>query len=138
MNLILSRESVHMLEEILERELLCNGVEHALIVDTSGTLISEGGKLPLEDILPLAALSAANFGATEKMAQMIGEKDFSLLFHKGTRHNIHFSRISRDFILVTLFGNEVAIGLIRHGSNKATAQIQPILSSREDCSPWPS
>lgn len=87
----------------------------------------------MEDILPLAALSAANFGATEKMAQMIGEKDFSLLFHKGTNHNIHFSRINKDFILVTLFGNDVAIGLIRHGSNKAAEKIIPILTSQEEC-----
>ena len=83
----------------------------------------------MEDVLPLAALSAANFGATEKMAQLIGEKDFTLLFHKGTRLNIHFSRISKDFILVTLFGNDVAIGLIRHGSTKATQRILPILTS---------
>lgn len=129
MNLVLSRESVYMLEAILEDELLCNGVEHALIIDTSGTLISEGGKLPMEDILPLAALSAANFGATERMAHIIGEKDFSLLFHKGAKHNIHFSRINKDFILVTLFGNDVAIGLIRHGSNKATERILPVLTS---------
>ncbi|NLI82717.1 MAG: roadblock/LC7 domain-containing protein [Deltaproteobacteria bacterium] len=132
MNLVLSRESIYLLESILEKELLCNGVDHAFIIDTAGTLISEGGKLPMEDILPLAALSAANFGATEKMARMIGEKDFSLLFHKGTTHNIHLSRINKDFILVALFGNDVAIGLIRHGSNKAAEQIIPILTNEED------
>jgi hypothetical protein len=30
---------------------------------------------------------------------------------------------------VTLFGNDVAIGLIRHGSTKATQRILPILTS---------
>lgn len=127
MNLVLSRERVNKLEEILDRELLRNGVEHVFIVDSSGNLITEGGKLGMEDILPLAALSAANFAATERMAALIGEQDFTLLFHKGTKHNIHFSRISKDFILVTLFSNEVPLGLVRLGSSRAGEQIQGIL-----------
>lgn len=129
MTLVLSRESVHKLEQILEDELLKKGVAHAFIVDASGTLISEGGRLPMEDILPLAALSAANFGATEKLAHLIGEKDFTLLFHKGSNLNIHFNRVDRDFILVALFSNDIPLGLVRLGSTKAAEQVQPILKS---------
>ena len=128
MNLVLSRESIGKLESIIQRDLLNHGADHVFVVDSSGNLISQGGRMAMEDILPLAALSAANFGATERMARMIGEKDFTLLFHKGTKLNIHFSRISTDFILVTLFSNQVPIGLIRLGSSRAGEQMLSILT----------
>ncbi len=129
MDLVLSRDSIARLEQILEKELLKSGVRHAFVVDASGNLITERGELAMEDLLPLAALSAANFGATERMAALIGEEDFTLLFHKGKTCNIHFCRMNENFILVTLFGNDVPIGLIRLGSGRAVEQMVPILKA---------
>jgi predicted regulator of Ras-like GTPase activity (Roadblock/LC7/MglB family) len=127
MHIILTRDRMSELESILEAELLENGADHVFIVDSSGNLIIERGKLPMGDILSLAALSAANFGATEQIARLIGEEDFSLLFHKGAKQNIHFSRIGKNFILVTLFGNDVSLGLIRLRSSKAIEKLLNIL-----------
>lgn len=129
MNLVLSGESISKIEEILDKELLKNGVKHAFIVDASGNLITEQGELGMEDLLPLAALAAANFGATERMANIIGERDFTLLFHKGRECNIHFCRMNLDFILVTVFNNDVPVGLIRLGSSRATEKMLPMLTA---------
>jgi predicted regulator of Ras-like GTPase activity (Roadblock/LC7/MglB family) len=129
MDLILTQDSINKLEEILQNELLDHGVDHAFIVDSSGNLITEGGEFPPEDIMPLAALLSANFAATERIAKLIGEKDFTLLFHKGSRFNIHFGRINQDFILVTLFSNEVSLGLVRLGSIRAIEQMLPVLDA---------
>jgi predicted regulator of Ras-like GTPase activity (Roadblock/LC7/MglB family) len=129
MDLILSHESISRLEQILRKELLDNGVDHGFIVDSSGNLIAEGGKFPPDDIFPLAALLSANFAATERIAKLIGEEDFTLLFHKGSKFNIHFGRISRDFILVTLFSNDVSLGLVRLGSSRAIEQMLPLLDT---------
>jgi len=129
MDLILTQEMITKLEEILSNELLEHGVDHAFVVDSSGNLITEGGIFPPEDIMPLAALLSANFAATERIAKLIGEKDFTLLFHKGSRFNIHFGRINQDFILVTLFNNEVSLGLVRLGSIKAIEQMLPVLQA---------
>jgi predicted regulator of Ras-like GTPase activity (Roadblock/LC7/MglB family) len=129
MDLILTQDSISKLEQILQNELLDHGVDHAFIVDSSGNLITEGGEFPPEDIMPLAALLSANFAATERIAKLIGEKDFTLLFHKGSRFNIHFGRINQDFILVTLFSNEVSLGLVRLGSIRAIEQMLPVLDA---------
>ncbi|MBP8645458.1 MAG: roadblock/LC7 domain-containing protein [Syntrophobacteraceae bacterium] len=127
MDLILSRDSAKELERIIRSELLDKGVTHVFIVDSSGNLIMGKGSLPMEDLLPLAALSAANFGASERMAQLIGESDFTLLFHKGSKQNIHFARVNHEFILVTLFNNKVPLGLVRLGSSKVADQVLPLL-----------
>jgi len=64
----------------------------------------------MEDLLPLAALSAANFGASERMAQLLVSPTSHSFSHKGTKQNIHFARVNHDFILVTLFDNEIPLG----------------------------
>jgi predicted regulator of Ras-like GTPase activity (Roadblock/LC7/MglB family) len=124
MNLVLTRNKIAKLEEVLERELLNSGADHVIIVDMSGNLILERGSWEVQDIFSLAALSAANFAATAEIARLIGEEDFTLLFHKGGKRNIHFSRLGKDYIVVTLFGESVSLGLIRL---KLTCALEQLL-----------
>ena len=65
------------------------------------------------DVYSLAALAAGNFGAVSAMASIIGEEEFSLLFHKGKSENINFTKIMDDFLLVSIFGNDVSLGYLR-------------------------
>jgi len=82
-----------------------------------------------EDVLRAGAdsLSAANFGATAEIAKLIGEDDFALLFHKGKNENIHFTKVGKGFILITLFGKDVSLGLIRLNTARVTDTLIPIL-----------
>ena len=48
-----------------------------------------------------------------EMAKIIGEDDFSLLFHKGEKESIHFSRVSEDLLLLNIFGKDVSLGFLR-------------------------
>lgn len=127
MNLILSRESISKLDEILKTELLDAGAMHVLVIEDCGNIIIERGALPFQDVLPLGALAAANFGATERMAKIIGEQDFTVMFHKGAVNNIFVNRIDKRFLMVCLFGNEVQVGRIRIGAGRAAERMLPIL-----------
>ncbi|MBE0618816.1 MAG: roadblock/LC7 domain-containing protein, partial [Proteobacteria bacterium] len=79
------------------------------------------------DIVALAALSAANYGATEEIAKLIGEQDFALLFHKGKNENVHYTKVGEDYFLITLFGKDVSLGLIRMRTAQARERLLPIL-----------
>lgn len=138
MRTILSADQIGSLEQVIDRELLQAGADHVIIVDVSGNLILERGSLEMEDIPSLAVLSAANFAATAEIAKLLGEEDFTLLFHKGDKVSIHFSRFSRDYIIITLFNDHVSLGLIRLKSNKATQELASILDRREGRNRWPS
>ncbi len=127
MDLILTEDKQKQLIDLINRELIANGAEHVVLVDSAGSLIVESGNYPLENVLPLAALSAANFGATAEIARLVGEEDFTLLFHKGEKRNIHFSRVGQDYILIVLFDKTVSLGLIRLKTTKAAEGILKIL-----------
>ncbi len=113
MSLILTKHETGKLEEIISERLLDSGAEHVILVDLSGNLIMQCGCLEMDDIFSLAALSAANFAATAEIAKLIGEEDFALLFHKGGKRNVHFSRLGKEYLIITLFNDNVSLGLIR-------------------------
>ena len=129
--MFLTKNEMGRLERIVEEELLAAGVAHVLIVDMSGNLLLERGSLQMEDTLSLAVLSAANFAATVEIARLIGEEDFTLLFHKGDKRNIHFSRLGKEYIIITLFNEGVSLGLIRLKLNKAIERMMSVFDVAE-------
>jgi len=110
----LDEQQFEQIESILDDELISLGVHTVLLIDLAGNAIVDldAGESNI-DIYSLAALSAGNFGAVNEMAAMIGEKDFSLLLHKGKTKSIHFSKVNEDLLLVIIFGNDVSLGFLR-------------------------
>ncbi len=136
MTLVLTREKTERLEGIIQRDLIEAGAHHVIIVDLSGNLIVEQGTLQVTDILSLAVLLAANFAATAEIARLVGETDFSLLFHKGDKTNIHFSKLGDNHIIITFFEDNVSLGLIRLRSTTAIGQLAAILNGKEGSEQW--
>ena len=132
MSLILTKNEIRKLERIISERLLDSGAEHVIVVDLSGNLLMQCGALEMNDIFSLAALSAANFAATAEIAKLIGEDDFSLLFHKGDTRNIHFSRLGKDYLIITLFNDNVSLGLIRLKLGSAVQQMSTVFESAEE------
>ena len=65
------------------------------------------------DATAFATLTAADFSANDQLARLIGESDFSVLFHQGERESMYLADIARRVILVVLFDNRTTLGLVR-------------------------
>ncbi|MEN9818761.1 MAG: hypothetical protein RLZ32_2641 [Gemmatimonadota bacterium] len=85
----------------------------ALIVDRSGQLVATVGETPAFDATAFATLTAADFSANDQLARLIGESDFSVLFHQGERESMYLADVARRVILVVLFDNRTTLGLVR-------------------------
>jgi len=131
MEFVLSEEAIGQISQVLDEDLLGSGASCALLVDRSGYLIANRGDPAGMDVIALAALSAANYGVTEEIARLVGEDNFSLLFHKGKNENIHYTKVGDDFFLITLFTRDVSLGLMRLKTAKAKGELLPILTSGE-------
>lgn len=130
MEFVLSEKTLQEIDKVLDEDLLSSGASCAMLVDRSGYLIANRGDPSEMDVVALAALSAANYGVTEEIARLVGEDNFSLLFHKGKNENIHYTKIGDDFFLITLFAKDVSLGLMRLKTAKVKTQLAPLL--RED------
>jgi predicted regulator of Ras-like GTPase activity (Roadblock/LC7/MglB family) len=80
------------------------------------------------DIYSLAALAAGNFGAVGAMANIVGEDDFSLLFHRGKDLNVHFAKILNDYLLIDIFNNGLSLGFLRLIVADAAKKIKFLLN----------
>jgi len=126
----LGQEQLDVIEEILQQDLIDVGVRCVFLIDMAGNIIAnkDNGQTK-HDVYSLAALAAGNFGAVSAMAKIIGEGEFSLLFHKGKKENIHFNKIIAEFLLITIFSNDISLGFLRLKVNEAAEKIKKILAS---------
>lgn len=122
----MGEEQIGQIEGVLDR-LVAIGVHCVMVIDMAGNIVAirDNGKTRI-DVYSLAALAAANFGAVEAMAKLVGEEEFSLLFHKGAQESLHFLKINPDLLMLTIFGPEMTLGLLRIKSSETAANIRSI------------
>ena len=132
MSYTLGQEQLDGIENVLQQDLIDIGVSCVFLIDMAGNIIAnrDNGEAQ-HDVYSLAALAAGNFGAVSAMAKIIGEGEFSLLFHKGKRENIHFNKIVSEFLMITIFSNDISLGFLRLKVNEAVEKIKNTLGAIE-------
>jgi predicted regulator of Ras-like GTPase activity (Roadblock/LC7/MglB family) len=98
------------------------------VVDKNGQLIASSGDTSRMDTTSLASLTAGNIAATGGLAKLIGEKEFSILFHEGERDHIHISLIGNRVILVVIFDSRTSLGLVRLRVKRATESLNQVFA----------
>jgi predicted regulator of Ras-like GTPase activity (Roadblock/LC7/MglB family) len=101
------------------------------LIDKNGQQIAAVGDVNLVDATSLASLTAGNVAATDGLAKLIGEKEFSILFHEGRKDNIHISIVGQRLILVVIFDERSSLGLVRLRVRKASAEMERVLNEME-------
>ncbi len=129
MNIVITEKEMKKINYCLNKMVSSSMAHSVLLIDRSGQLIAHHGNTPEVDILSLSALTAANFGATAEIARILGEEEFTLLFHKGRSENVYFSAIGEHVIMVTLFDDKTSLGMIRLQINKIIEELSIIISS---------
>jgi predicted regulator of Ras-like GTPase activity (Roadblock/LC7/MglB family) len=126
----LDQKQLDEIENVLQKDIIDTEVHCVCLIDLSGNIIAslDNGEVNY-NIYSLAALAAGNFGAVDAMAKIIGEEEFSLLFHKGKKENIYFSRIAMEFLLIVIFGKKPSLGFLRLKVDDATEKIKKIIVS---------
>lgn len=124
---VVSQKQLEQIDKILNEKLIRIGVDCVIIIDMAGNIITakENGKTKY-DVYSFAALAAGNFATVDAMAKLVGETEFSLLFHKGTECNIHFSKIDDELLLITMFGKTISLGYLRLNVVEAIEEIRKL------------
>ncbi len=134
-SLVMYEDEFREIEEIISRLVMEANAKSVYLVDKDGQLIASSGETHGIDSTSLASLTAGNIAATGGLAKLIGEKEFSILFHEGEKDNIHISLVGQRVILVVIFDDRSSLGLVRLRVRKASDRlndcIQRILKRME-------
>jgi predicted regulator of Ras-like GTPase activity (Roadblock/LC7/MglB family) len=125
-DLVMYEEEYQQIKEILARLQGDSNSKICFLVDKNGQQIAAHGDMKGVDATSLASLTAGNVAATDGLAKLIGEKEFSILFHEGERDNIHISLVAQRVILVVIFDEKSSLGLVRLRVKKASQELERV------------
>jgi len=125
-DLVLYDEEFQKIRQVLQQLLQDASAKLVFLVDKNGQQIAAVGDMSSLDTTSLASLTAGNVAATDALARLIGEKEFSILFHEGEKDNIHISVVSRRVILVVIFDDRASLGLVRLRVRRVTSELESV------------
>ncbi|HOO60645.1 MAG TPA: roadblock/LC7 domain-containing protein [Candidatus Mcinerneyibacteriales bacterium] len=126
--LIMYEDSFEKINLILDELMKNSKSECVFLVDKSGQLITMRGNMEQFDSTAFASLSAGNFAATSELAKLIGETEFSVLFHEGVKDSIHISIVAGSIIMVVVFRVvKTSLGLVRLEVKKSVEHLAHVL-----------
>jgi predicted regulator of Ras-like GTPase activity (Roadblock/LC7/MglB family) len=128
-DLVIHEEEIAKIEKILNWLIKNSQAKCALLVDKDGHLITRQGFTHSLDTTALAALLAGSFASTKEIARLVGEPEFSVLFHQGKKDHIHICLVGERSILAVIFDDRTTIGLVRLYAKETSEELTTILAS---------
>ncbi len=128
-NLIIYEEEIGQIEALISKMLKGAEAKCALLVDKDGHLITRQGFTASLDTTALAALLAGSFASTKEIARLVGEPEFSVLFHQGKKDHIHMSLVGERSILVVIFDDRTTIGMVRLYAKETADELGKIFEN---------
>jgi hypothetical protein len=62
------------------------------------------------------------------MARLLGETEFTMLFHQGVKESIHVAAVDEQAILLAIFDSRTTVGMVRLFAKEAGTAIGAILA----------
>src|SRR5512144_887840 len=123
-DIVMYEEEFNEIKRVISKLRIDANAKVVFLVDKNGQQIAAQGDMKGLDATSLASLTAGNVAATDGLAKLIGEKEFSILFHEGERDNIHISLVAQRVILVVIFDERSSLGLVRLRVKKASQELE--------------
>ena len=124
---VIQEQDAVRIHQILMRFLGDSGAGEALVIDRGGQLLAMDGGSQALDAVSISALAAAAFSSTAAMAQLLGETEFTVLFHEGAKQSIHVSRVEEEAILLAVFDERTTVGMVRVFAKEASRAVGAVL-----------
>jgi predicted regulator of Ras-like GTPase activity (Roadblock/LC7/MglB family) len=128
-NFIVYEDEFRQLEDALRRLRQESNAKAVFLIDKNGQQIASTGEIEQFDVTSLASLTAGNVAATDGLAKLIGEREFSVLFHEGQQDHIHISIVGRRAILLVIFDDRSSLGLVRLRVKRASVEMERIFDT---------
>ena len=124
--LVFYKDDIDKINAVLKEFLSLSDSKCNMLIDKEGHMVTKAGHTDDFDMQAVSALVAGSYAATREMARLLGEEEFSVLFHQGRRDNIQLTLVGDRTILATVFDERTTIGMVRLYAKEAADKLQKI------------
>ncbi|MGD0092231.1 MAG: roadblock/LC7 domain-containing protein [Planctomycetota bacterium] len=121
--LVFYEQDIEEINKILADFLERSKAKCALLIDKEGHLVTKKGFTKSFSTDSIAALVAGSFAATKQMAQLLGESEFTVIFHQGKSENIHIGLVAERALVVVIFDDRTTLGMVRLYAEELTQRL---------------
>jgi predicted regulator of Ras-like GTPase activity (Roadblock/LC7/MglB family) len=116
-------EDMRELDRVLGELVARSEASAALIIDKAGFLIAQTGDFGEFDSTTLAALAAGTYAATQGMASVISEPNFTCVYQQGENFSLLVRNVDTESLVVVVFQAQVSVGAVKYFANSAVAHL---------------
>jgi predicted regulator of Ras-like GTPase activity (Roadblock/LC7/MglB family) len=110
---VLGADDVRRFDELLTTFIAETRCRSAFLVDRAGRLLTSAGERDGLDEVTLASLASAGFSASNQLAALLGEEEFTSLYHHGAERSMFLADIAGAAVLAVLFDARATLGMVR-------------------------
>ena len=103
----------------------------ALVIDKGGFLITQTGDTRRFDATTLGALAAAMYAATQGIASLVSEVNFSSVYQQGENFSLLVHNVDENCLLLVIFKAQISVGAVKYYAlNTITQVAQQMLTAQ--------
>jgi predicted regulator of Ras-like GTPase activity (Roadblock/LC7/MglB family) len=125
------REINHALDDLLQK----SDASGAMVLDKGGFLITQYGRLDHYDVTTLAALSAGSYAATETIAILVQEPNFSSVYQQGDNQSLLVLNVDAHCLLAVIFPAHLSVGAVKYYAGDTIKLIAQQMTTARDRNP---
>jgi predicted regulator of Ras-like GTPase activity (Roadblock/LC7/MglB family) len=119
----LIEEDVQELGRTLQDLLIKTDASVALVIDKGGFLITQCGEHHVFDTTTLAALSAASFAATQGIASLVNETNFTSVYQQGESYSMLVLNVDEYCLMTVVFKAHISVGAVKYFGNSTIKDV---------------
>ena len=126
-DMILFPEDIDHLNTVLSQLVTKANLLLAVLINKDGRLLTNQGSLELVDTVSLAALVAGNSASTLAIANLVGETEFSTMYHQGRDKHIYIAVVDDNTFLALIFDDRTNIDRVKVFARQFDRQLKAAL-----------
>jgi predicted regulator of Ras-like GTPase activity (Roadblock/LC7/MglB family) len=131
----LIEEDVQRLDAILQDLLVKSEASTAVLIDKGGFVVTQKGDYEHFDITTLSALGAASFTATQAIANLINETNFSSIYQQGDNFSMLINNVDAHCLMVIIFKAHISVGAVKYYAANTIYQVAEQLHKARERAP---
>ena len=112
-DMIIFPEDIERLDGILVPLIAKAKLLLAVLINRDGRILTHQGSLTHVDVVSLAALVAGSTASTLAIANLVGESEFSAIYHQGKNRHIYIDALDDNTYLSVVFDDKTNVDRVK-------------------------